>query len=98
MGLITIVCLIGLGIVLGARGARFDTVPRSNGDAARPGGTATTVASATPDPMNAQTGVVPDNVVYGIFFRQIAAFNAKADEMEKSGGDGRSLRRHFARS
>jgi hypothetical protein len=41
---------------------------------------------------------VPDQVVYGIFFRQAAAFKAKADEIAKGGGgDGRSLRRHFAR-
>jgi hypothetical protein len=47
MGLIAIVCLIGLGVVLGARSGRFDTVSRSNGDTARHSGTATTVASAT---------------------------------------------------
>ena len=56
---------------------------------------ATPLPQAEPTP--AQTALVPDKVVYGIFFRQIAAFNAKADEMEKNGGDGRSLRRHFAR-
>ena len=57
--------------------------------------------SGSPEMQNlsgaAQTTAVPDNVVYGIFFRQIAAFNAKADEVERQGGDGRSLRRHFAR-
>jgi hypothetical protein len=40
---------------------------------------------------------VPDKVVYGIFFRQSAAFKAKADDIAKDGGDGRSLRTHFAR-
>ena len=57
--------------------------------------------SGSPETQNlsgaAQTTAVPDNVVYGIMFRQIAAFNAKADEVESQGGDGRSLRRHFAR-
>jgi hypothetical protein len=42
---------------------------------------------------------VPDKVVYGIFFRQAAAFKTKADEIAKDGGgDGRSLRTHFARA
>jgi hypothetical protein len=40
---------------------------------------------------------VPDKVVYGIFFRQSAAFKAKADDVAKDGGDGSSLRTHFAR-
>jgi hypothetical protein len=41
---------------------------------------------------------LPDEVVYGIFFRQAAAFKAKADEIAKDGGgDGRSLRTHAAR-
>jgi hypothetical protein len=40
---------------------------------------------------------VPDKIVYGIFFRQSAAFKAKADDIAKDGGDGRSLRNHFAR-
>jgi hypothetical protein len=40
---------------------------------------------------------VPDKIVYGIFFRQAAAFKAKADDIAKDGGDGRSLRNHFAR-
>jgi len=96
MGIIAVVCLTGLAIVLGARGGRSDAA-RLNGDTARSGGTAKAVASATPNQVSTQTSVVPDNVVYGIMFRQIAAFNAKADEVERSGGDGRSLRRHFAR-
>ena len=96
MGIIAVVCLTGLGIVLSARGGRSDGAGL-NGDTALPGGAAKTVASATPNPVSAQTSVVPDNVVYGIMFRQIAAFNAKEDEVERQGGDGRSLRRHFAR-
>jgi hypothetical protein len=40
---------------------------------------------------------VPDKIVYGIFFRQSAAFKAKADDIERDVGDGRSLRNHLAR-
>jgi len=104
-GLIAIICVVGMGIVLGARSVRSD-VARLNRDTARAGDAATTMASATPDAATAlqtaavpaQTAAVPDKVVYGIFFRQIAAFKAKADEMEKSGGDGKALRRQAART
>ncbi len=40
---------------------------------------------------------VPDGYVYGRLFRQIAAFYAKADEVERDGGDGGHLRNHFKR-
>lgn len=95
-GLIAIICVIGMGIVLGARSAGTLAVSGSNETSARSGDTIATIPSATPDATSAQPTAVPDKIVYGIFFRQSATFSAKADEVEKNGGDGRALRRHFA--
>lgn len=93
--LIATVCLISIGIVLASRGSTYDAVSRSNGDAGGPSGLPAIVPKATPDIVT-QSADIPDNVVYGIMFRQIVAFDAKADEIEKNGGDGGPLRTHFA--
>lgn len=49
-----------------------------------------------PKSVQEQQHKIPDSVLYGVLFRQAAAFTAKADEMDEAGQDGSPWRKHLA--
>src|SRR6185437_16820443 len=48
----------------------------------------------SPDVLQKQQQV-PESVIYGILLHQAAAFKDKADELDRSGGDGSPYRHHM---
>lgn len=85
----TLICALGLAIGAVAFGWQRVT-----------GKSSITKSAVQATPQNSATNSAPQNadipkhVAYGLFFGEMAAFKKKAEENERQGLDGSSLRRH----
>lgn len=79
VGIIAIICLIGLGIVLGSRSGRSDADSRSNGKTVQPrtGTTAGPVATPAPDATPSPPAEMPEHIKFKFLFEHLANINDK---------------------
>lgn len=87
-----ILCVIALAtvaIAMGRQGTKKELVETPGAKASQPFPPNQPASS-----VSKQTPPVPQNVIYGVLFREIAAFNKKAAEKEKKGEDASDLRRY----